>query len=83
MNTPPNNIKSYAELAFRTRRQKIDDEYQEELTAEIAKLASHGISSSSSAREATELRLKADKLAKLILAKAEVLIEAYKSHRPD
>jgi hypothetical protein len=81
MSTPPNDIKSYAELAFRTRRQKIDDEYQKELSAEIAKLASHGIGASSSAREATELRLKADKLAKLILAKAEVLIEAYQSHR--
>lgn len=81
MSTPANDIKSYAELAFRTRRQKIDDEYQQELAAEIAKPASQGIGASSSAREATELRLKADKLAKLILAKAEVLIEAYQSHR--
>jgi hypothetical protein len=81
MSTMPNDIKSFAELAFRTRRQNIDDEYQQELDAEIAKLASHGIGASSSAREATELRLKTDKLAKMILAKAEVLIEAYQSHR--
>lgn len=73
-------IQSYAELAFRACRQKIDDEYQEELTAELARIASHGVGHNSSAREATELRLKAEKLSKLILAKAEVLIEAFRSH---
>jgi hypothetical protein len=31
-------------------------------------------------RETTELRLKAEKLTKLILAKAGVLIEAFQSH---
>lgn len=77
----PHGIESYAELAFRTRRQKIDEEYQQELTAEVAKLVAHGIGASSSAREALDLRLKADKLGKLILAKAEALIEAYQSHR--
>jgi hypothetical protein len=73
-------IQSYADLAFRTRRQKIDDEYQVELTAELARLASHGVGHNSSARETTELRLKSEKLTKLILAKAEVLIEAFQSH---
>ncbi len=73
-------IQSYADLAFRARRQKIDDEYQEVLTAELARLASHGVGHNSSARETTELRLKAEKLTKLILAKAEVLIEAFQSH---
>lgn len=81
MSNAPNEIQSYADLALRTRRQKIDDEYEMELNAEITKLSSHGVGHSSSAREATELRLRADKLAKLILAKAEVLIEAYQSHR--
>src|SRR5579871_4590866 len=73
-------IQSFADLAFRARRQKIDDGYEEELTAEAARLASHGASQNSSAREITELRLKAEKLGKLILAKAEVLIESFQSH---
>jgi hypothetical protein len=76
-----NEIESYADLAFRTRRQKIDDEYQNELNAELKKLTSHGVGHNSSGREVTELRLKAEKLAKLILAKTEVLIDAYQSHR--
>jgi hypothetical protein len=80
MSPVPNDIQSYADLAFRARRQRIDDEYQDELSAELAKLASHGVGQNSSVREATELRLKADKLAKLIIAKADVLLEAYKSH---
>lgn len=73
-------IQSYADLAFRARRQNIDDEYQRELGAKLEKLASNGVGHNSSAREATELRLKAEKLTKLILAKAEVLIEAFRSH---
>jgi hypothetical protein len=73
-------IQSYADLAFRARRQKIDDECQEELTAELGRLALHGVGHNSSVRETTELRLKAAKLTKLILAKAEVLIEAFQSH---
>ena len=77
----PNEIQSFADLAFRTRRQKIDDEYQEELSGELARLASHGAGHNPSAREVTELRLKTEKLTKLILAKAETLIDAYHSHR--
>ena len=81
MSNPTNEIQSYADLAFRTRRQKIDDEYLQELNTELSKLASHGVGHNSSVREITELRLKSVKLAKLILAKTEVLIEAYLSHR--
>lgn len=73
-------IQSYADLAFRARRQKIDDEYQKELRAELERLASHGVGHNSSARETTELRLKSEKLTKLILSKTQVLIEAFRSH---
>ncbi len=81
MSKIPSEIQSYADLAFSTRRQRAEDEYQQELSAETARITSHGAAHNSSARQVTEARLKAEKLAKLILGKAEVLIEAYQSHR--
>lgn len=81
MSIPDKDIQSYADLALRMRRQKIDEEYEQELSAETVKLGSQGMGQNSSQREAAELRFKTDKLVKLILAQAEVLIEAYQSHR--
>jgi len=73
-------IQSFADLAFKARRQHIDDAYEEELADASAKLSVKGMSRNSSAWESTELRLKAEKLQKLVIAKAETLIEAYQAH---
>jgi hypothetical protein len=73
-------IQTFADLALKARRQHIDDAYEDELADATAKLASKGMSRSSSAWEATELKLKAEKLQKLITARAETLIEAFQAH---
>jgi hypothetical protein len=73
-------IQTFADLALKARRQHIDDEYSDELSDAMEKLAPNGAARNSGAREATELRLKAEKLQKLVLARAETLIEAYQSH---
>ncbi len=73
-------IRRYADLAFRSCRQRIDDDYEQELKDALSKLGSRGISNNSSARQLEELRLKAEKIVKLIQAKTETLLEAYESH---
>lgn len=80
MDDLPANLKQYADNAFLVQRQKIESAYLSELGQAKAQLVLAGHGRSSSAWESTELQLKSEKVGKLILARAECLLEAYEDH---